>query len=183
MDGVLADFDLAFYERSCELVGESPFAFGDDPSKQAHRFMTDDIKPEFSHLRNKLRAQVEQEGWFLDLPEIEGAVEGMDRLIEFARVWICTKPLESNPWCRDEKAKWIRQKMGTYWETRLILAPDKSLIRGRLLLDDAIKPHWVPDSEWEPVVFPAPFNAPGTTHGADWRRWDWSMDPEELVAS
>jgi 5'-nucleotidase len=118
--------------------------------------------------------------WFYDLPVVEGAVEGMKRLAEAADVWVCTKPLEANHYCRDGKAWWVHRHLGPEWESRLIIAPDKSMVRGDILLDDAINLDWLPRASWQPVVFPAPFNG----DGSDWSclpRWTWGDPIEHLL--
>lgn len=174
-DGVLADFDSHFWER-CLQRG---YSFDCEPHEQRHRFATDHMTDKWE--RTHARFMVDHdEDWFADLPVIPGAVEGINALAEVADVWICTKPLEANTNCRDGKAQWVREHLGTEWEKRLIIAPDKSLIVGDILLDDAIKLEWLPRATWLPVVFPAPFNGAGS----EWERlprWDWSQPVEELL--
>lgn len=174
MDGPLADFDAAFYA----LCEGSEWPMHSTLADQCHRFATDCIlDPEHARLA---RQYVNTSRWFLDLPVVDGAAEGLDALADHADVWICTKPLEANPHCRDDKAAWIRRHLGTDWERRLVLTPDKSLVRGDVLLDDAIKLHWLETAEWQPVVFPTPWNGDGSEwHGI--RRWTWGDPIDELL--
>lgn len=174
-DGPLADFDAWFWQRCREHGWEFDCA----EHEQTARFATDHMPNRKE--RQMARAMVDNDPhWFDDLPVTPGAVEGIKELARYGDVWICTKPLEANRHCRDGKASWVRRHLGTEWETRLILAPDKSLVRGSVLLDDAIKMEWLPRAEWRPVVFPKPFNGAGS----EWEhlpRWTWGDDPKRLL--
>ena len=174
MDGPLADFDAAFYA----LCHASGWEMHSTLQTQCHRFATDCILDR-KHAR-LAREFVNSSRWFLDLPVTTGAIDGINELAEHADVWICTKPLEANLQCRDDKASWVRRVLGEEWERRLILTPDKSLVRGDILLDDAIKLHWLNTAEWEPVVFPTPWNG----CGSDWdglRSWKWGDPIADLL--
>lgn len=173
MDGPLADFDTAFWEAATE----AGFDFG-IPSleHQLHRFMTDHLP---RHLRDEAQAIVQQPGWFDGLPITSGAEEGVYDLLEAGvDLWVCTKPLESNPTCLNDKAAWINRYFPDLRD-RLITAPDKSMIKGDLLLDDAIKLDWIERAEWSPMVFTVPFNGPHSKW-ADLPHWSWS-DPIETL--
>lgn len=172
MDGPLADFDQLFFRR-CR---ENGWSLDCERRQQRHRFATDHMPDERE--RRLAREMVNTPGWFADLPVTDGALAGLNALADVADVWICSKPLEANPTCRDEKAKWLVEHFGAQWERRLILAPDKSLVRGDILLDDAPKRRWFDRAYWTPVLFDAPFNRDWT----DLPRWDWSRPVEELLA-
>lgn len=172
MDGPLADFDVHFFQR-CASEG---WTLDCTVEAQRHRFATDHIPNRRE--RDAARAMVDTPGWFRDLPVTPGAQDGLRGLAEFAEVWICTKPLEANGTCRDDKAAWLAEHFGDEWVQRLILAPDKSMVRGDVLLDDAPKPEWFGRADWWPVIFPEPWNA---AVYPDLPTWDWSSDPRELA--
>jgi 5'-nucleotidase len=175
MDGVLADFDLHFWNR-CTAEG---YVFDvDHHLDQRHRYFTDHI-PDSEH-RQAARLMVDSEGWFRDLPVIPGAVEGMDALCSAGLdVWVCSKPLDSNPTGRDEKAAWLTEYFPDFAE-RLILAPDKSMILGHVLLDDAPKLPWLERASWDAVVFAQPFNGPGSKWG-HLPHWTWGDPLADLL--
>lgn len=173
MDGPLAAFDSHGWERCVEAGHEFDTSF----HSRRHRFFTDHM-PHLHH-RKETRRMIESPGWFAGLPVTPGATEGVPELMEVFDVWVCTKPLEANPTCRDEKGRWLRQHF-PYLEDRLIIAPDKSLIRGDILLDDAIKPSWVSRAQWQAVVFTEPFNGEGS-EWADWPHWAWGDPIERLI--
>jgi len=156
MDGPLADFDLHFWHR-CQEQGFTFDVHG--PAFQAHRYFTEHIPNRAE--RRKARAMVDQAGWFAELPVTPGAVEGVASLLDAGfDVWVCTKPLEANPTCHSDKAQWIARHFPALTD-RLIIAPDKSMVRGDVLLDDAPHPAWFGRSAWRPVIFDAPFNRAG----------------------
>lgn len=104
-------------------------------------------------------------GWFRDLPVIDGAAEGMDALAEVGDVWICTKPMEVNPSCRDDKAAWVADHLGDKWLRRLIIA---------------IPLRWFKSAEWSPVMFATSWNG----EGSEWAgvaRWKWGDPIEDLL--
>lgn len=176
-DGPLADFDPHFHNRCRE---QGWYLDCEGAHDQTFRFATDHMPHEEQRLA--ARAMVDTAGWFRELPVVEGAIEGLNRLAEVpnSEVWICTKPLEANATCRDDKAWWLEQHFGREWVDRLILAPDKSLVQGHLLLDDAPKPEWSQRASWVPVIFPMNWNGAGS----DWDgqiHWQWGDDIEILV--
>lgn len=173
-DGPLAGFDRKFFAE-CDRNGWHLDCTLDG---QRHRFATDHVIDR-EH-RKAARDLVDSTRWFLDLPVVEGAVEGLDRLAEIADVWIVTKPLEANPWCRDDKAAWVRRHFGTDWEHRLVITPDKSIVSGDILLDDAPKLDWLPNAEWNPVIYSTPWNGAGSKW-AGLPHWSWDRPLVELI--
>lgn len=174
MDGPLADFDRHFYRR----CSERGYTFDvDGPEYQQHRYFTEHL-PNPSE-RKQARRMVDTAGWFAELPVVPGAQQGvLDLLNAGVEVWVCTKPLEVNPTCHSDKANWILRHFPPLHD-RLIIAPDKSMIAGDVLLDDAPKHEWLDHAPWRPVIFAAPFNAdqyPGC------RRWTWGDPLDDLLA-
>lgn len=175
MDGPLAAFDRQFLRR----VRENGWAMDiENEWEQRHRFATDHI---ISAKERKLaRAMVGSAGWFADLPVVDGALDGLLLLEEQADVWIVTKPLEVNPTCRDDKAAWMAKHFGERWLDKLIISPNKSMVRGHILLDDAPHIDWMEHASWHSVIFPMPWNDDGSKW-AGLPRWSWEDDTEELM--
>lgn len=153
MDGPLADFD----RHGWEVCQDRGWSFDvPDHEHQTARYFTDHMPNK--HERRWARELIESSGWFDSLPPTPGAIDGARELIEAGfDVWVCTKPLEANPTCRDDKGRWLRRHIPEL-EHKLILTPDKSMVVGAILLDDAPKMEWLPRSTWKPVIFDAPFN-------------------------
>lgn len=174
MDGPLASFDSAGYEM-CDRLNLDVLV---PRMERTARYFTDHLSHEH---RAVARAEIETPGWFRSLPVVEGAKEGVAELIASGiDVWVCTKPLEENPTCRDEKAAWLAEHFPRL-ERKLIITPDKSLIHGAVLLDDAPKIEWLARASWLPVIFPEPFNGPGSEWGG-LPRWTWGDPIERLCA-
>lgn len=106
MDGVLCDFDGAF---------------------------THDKKA-----NPKIEFPQSQKGFYLHLMPISGAIEAMDQLMgsEHLKAYILTAPSIYNPLSYTEKRQWVENHLGFEWVKRLIISPDKSLLKGDILIDD-----------------------------------------------
>ncbi len=91
-------------------------------------------------------------GFFLSLEPLEFAIEGLNILQTKYDVWILTRPSIKNTHCYTEKAEWIKKYFGEDMLNRMILCPDKSLVKGDFLIDDDIK-HGQPEFEGEWLHF------------------------------
>ncbi len=170
-DGPLADFDPHFHAM-CRDNGWHMDV--DGHHNQAHRFAEKHIV--FEDHRSRAMELVESPGWFLDLPVTPGAVDGINRLAEIpgAEVWICTKPMEANPTCRNDKQAWVERHLGHKWAQRLIMAPDKGVVRM------AAGVAWALRAAWVPVIFPMAWNGDGTAWDG-LLRWSWDDDVNTLA--
>jgi 5'(3')-deoxyribonucleotidase len=77
-------------------------------------------------------------GFFANLEPLEGAVECVQRLFgsEHLSPYILTAPSTVNPLCYTEKRIWVEKHLGMEMVERLIISPDKSLLKGDYLVDD-----------------------------------------------
>jgi 5'-nucleotidase len=75
-------------------------------------------------------------GFFLYLKPIQGAIKGIKILQTKYDVWILTRPSIKNTHCYTEKADWIKKYLGEDMLNKMILCPDKSLVKGEFLIDD-----------------------------------------------
>ena len=90
-----------------------------------------------------------QWGFFLGLKEIDRAIESISILGEKYDIWILTRPSTKNINCYSEKAKWVLDHLGQEMVDKLILCPNKALLKGDYLVDDKI---WE-DFEGEQIHF------------------------------
>ena len=106
MDGVLCDFEGAFL-RDQKAFPEIPY-----PQSRA--------------------------GFYIGLKPVKGAIEAMDALMRDENIdpYILTAPSLYNPLSYTEKRIWVEDHLGFEWVKRLIISPDKSLLRGDILIDD-----------------------------------------------
>jgi 5'(3')-deoxyribonucleotidase len=81
-------------------------------------------------------------GFFIDLPLIDGAKDGINAVAKFYDTWILTRPSIKNPLCYTEKRVWVEQQLGMKWVKKLIISPNKGLLRGDYLIDDQPWPNF-----------------------------------------
>lgn len=178
MDGPMADFDKHHWDLCVSAGLEFDI---DSVEQQTHRYLSDHI------VGRKARREAYKiccaAGFFRELPVVEGLLGGLEQIERIGvDVWICAKPMADNPHCRDEKAAWVREHVPHLLD-KLIIAPDKSKIRGDALLDDAINVQWPDRAVWRPIIFDAPYNRDGS-EWERWNRWRWGdpiEDLEELI--
>ena len=175
MDGVLVDFDAWIYERRDLWPSLNP-----DRSQQRAYFLTDEVSKTDAV---KMRETVNAGRVFRDAPPLPGAIAGVWALAEEADVWICTKPLEANAHCRDDKAAWLRKHLGPEFENKLIIAPNKGLVHGAVLLDDHPKKAHIEIATWKPVIYNQPFNQwqGGESEFDAYPHYSWDMPLEDLL--
>lgn len=175
MDGVIADFDGWLFDRS-HLFPSLNVTY----QERDHYFLTDNVNKEDA---SKMRSLVNSSRIFAELDPLPGAVAGLWALAEEADVWICTRPLEANPHCRDDKGAWLRKHFGPEFEKRMILTSDKSLVRGAVLLDDHPKQVEIDRALWRPVVYSQPFNTWRDGAGAwdAYPHYSWDLPLEDLL--
>ncbi len=80
-----------------------------------------------------------QYGFFMELEEIPHSVGSVKMLSEDFDMWFLTAPSTRNPSSYAEKNYWIRNHFGQEWCDKLIISPNKSLLRGQYLIDDNLK--------------------------------------------
>lgn len=117
----------------------------------------------------KLKYPQSKVGFFLDLKPIDGAIESMNTLMTKYDVWILTRPSIKNTHCYTEKAEWIKKYFGEDMLEKLILCPDKSLVKGDYLIDDDNR-HGQTEFEGEHIHF-----------ATDERFKTWSQVVEYLI--
>jgi hypothetical protein len=75
-------------------------------------------------------------GFFSRLKPVEGALESISLLEKYYDVFILTRPSIKNLHSYSEKAEWVEKYLGEEYLEKLILCPDKSLVKGNFLIDD-----------------------------------------------
>lgn len=79
-----------------------------------------------------------QYGFFASLQPIDGAIDAIKTLLLRAdiEVFILTAPSIKNPLCYTEKRIWVEKWLGMAMVERLIISPNKGILRGDILIDD-----------------------------------------------
>jgi len=110
----------------------------------------DDVLCAFSKTKNMaLEIDPNQEyphsvrGFYENLEPLEGAIDALNALRNRAEyeVYILTAPSVFNPLSYTEKRNWVEKHIGFEMLNRLIISPDKSLLRGDILIDDRLNGH------------------------------------------
>lgn len=164
MDGVTVDFYGGTTDRWRQ---ENPNEFF-IPTEEIRHFFIREGYPE--HLRERITELHCRKGFFLNLPLIPGALEGVKHLLRHWRgVRICTTPIPESLFCIDEKREYILRYFGPRLADSIIFANDKTVIPGRFLIDDRSEIAGMQKPTWEHILFAAPHNR----HVVDRPRVDW----------
>lgn len=151
MDGVLADFDGAtelFLRQQHPHIPIAPrknFYFSDDYQDKAQQAIIRDFQASQFFFRN--------------LPEIPGAIEGWQRIIDLGyEPRICSSPLSSNAWCEAEKLEWVEQHLSKQARQTAVITKEKEKVDGIALIDDRPSIKNAEQAAWQHVVFHQPYN-------------------------
>ena len=83
-----------------------------------------------------------QYGFFADLKLLPNALRAMTILGYYYDVWIATRPSYLNPLCYTEKRVCVEKTLGLSWVEKLIIIPNKGLLKGDFLIDDNLWPEF-----------------------------------------
>lgn len=102
-------------------------------------------------------------GFFENLEVIDGAIDAVNQLREhdIYDPWILTAPSTRNAHSYTEKHNWIKKHFGYEFTKKLIISPNKGLLKGAFLIDDYIDGKGQEDFEGELIHF-------GTERYANW---------------
>jgi 5'(3')-deoxyribonucleotidase len=105
-----------------------------------------------------------QYGFYANLAPITGAVESVKKLINSERFdpYILTAPSTRNPFSYTEKRVWIEKYFGIEFTEKLIISPNKGLLKGDILIDDLIEGRGQENFEGKIMQF-------GSTDYPDWK--------------
>lgn len=79
-----------------------------------------------------------KEGFYRNLPVMEGAKEAVEELMKLGDVYIASKPTTKNFSCATEKYEWINEHFPQLIK-KVFLTCDKTLLKGDFLIDDDIR--------------------------------------------
>ena len=152
-DDVLNDFN-AHFQRIWKPI--CPPEFYVPPEKQKI-FNLQDNYPQ--HLRQQITDIYTAPGFVFNLPPIEAGINAVKEMMRMGLdVYICTSPLPEYENCVLEKYKWVERFFGRTMTRKLILTGDKTLIKGKFLIDDKPEIFGSEQPAWERVVYDRPWN-------------------------
>ncbi|KAF4661579.1 5', 3'-nucleotidase, cytosolic [Perkinsus chesapeaki] len=167
MDGCVVDWDSGF---------RSAWGHRSDIDRSKSYAMEQCVPERFKKQATELFCS---KGFFASLPAMPGSLDAIREMgaLPGVSLLLCTSPILASSFCHQEKAQWVKERLGSEWLKRLIITSDKTRIRGDVLIDD--KPY-ITGSEnptWEHVLFTAPYNSDIPPDGRyrldnweDWRR-------------
>jgi len=171
-DGPLADFEEEWLNRWREKY---PDEFYIDHVDREDFYIHDQYP---KHLRAQVDAVYHAPGFYRNLPVVKGCQEAMFEMLDMGiDVRICTAPLPAYQNCVLEKYEWIEEHLGMEFVLRTIIAPDKTLVRGDILLDDKPTVKGSMKPTWEHVLYTSPYNRRIT----DQKRLTWDNWKEVLL--
>lgn len=130
MDGTLADLEGRFLEQYRALFPKNPAL---DPETLPWNVPA--ILPEAD--RGAFWNILSKEGFFAGLDPLPGAIEAFHAMrAEGHDVVVCTSPLISSRWCESEKRHWVEERLGREFTRDMVIAHDKTLVIGDVLIDD-----------------------------------------------
>ncbi len=154
-DGVLADFELGFYQawQSSGYANECPAI----ELTERNTFYVAKQYPE--KFRSQIYQMVTKKGFFNNLPPMAGAVDAMNAMQQAGHeVFICTSPLTTWYNCVAEKYAWVETHLGSEWTKKIILTKDKTLVQGDILIDDKPVITGCMPPTWQHVLYDCPYN-------------------------
>lgn len=79
-----------------------------------------------------------QYGFFTKLLPLPGSIDAVQAFLDSDKYdpYILTAPSVKNPLCYTEKRVWVENHLGFEMVNRLIISPNKSLLKGDYLIDD-----------------------------------------------
>ena len=174
LDGVLCNLDSSILKSYRQIYPDYRFIPLDQRVGQCSDL---DYLQRFSRKEaNAVQRILKTPGFFRTLEPNADAVEAVKRLNVRRRdlkVYLCTTPWYRNSTCVQDKMDWVEDNLGKRWIRKMIITPDKSLIKGDILFDDKPKV----SGEFEHVMVRCQHNS----HvDAKWVLEDWK-DVEQII--
>lgn len=164
MDNTLAEFEQAFLD---EWRRRYPSEFFVPLEKRRHFHAVDDYPEDY---REKIYDLYHSKGFIRNLPAVEGGIPAVKAMVATGHdVRLCSSHMFRYDHCVLEKYQWVEAHLGAPFVDRLILARDKTLIRGDVLIDDKPMISGITTPMWEHILYDRPYNQ-GIT---DKRRLTW----------
>ncbi len=153
MDGVLADFEARFIQDWKKKFPHHPYV----PLEERETFYLEESYPD--GLKKDIESIFSAPGFFQNLDVIKGGKEALAKMQGLGHeVFICTTPISKYENCVLEKYHWVANNLGYEWTKRIIVAKDKTLIYGNILIDDKPEQVGLKTPSWKHVLFNAPYN-------------------------
>lgn len=159
-DGVLADFGGGLLD----ILGGRPLVY-------------DFISELPAALAADVRKRCNDPGFWRTLEPIEGAIEGVATLREFAEVYVVSSPWSTCVGWHYARLKWLEAAFG-FGRESFVATPSKFLVFGDVLVEDRPETlvQWLEQNPGRGILFDQAYNrefATTTYHGLE-RAFDWA---------
>lgn len=171
---LLVDMDQVLYDFVGGVNAKLPPGIKPQPDPDVYWYFN--MYP--AEQRPALYSITNKPGFFLNLPLYKGVQKCIWELAESGYdIWFVSTPLRSNPLSTTEKIEAIVRDFGWEWADKLILTHDKTLIRGRILIDD--KPDIIGSTipTWDQVYMDHAYNR----NMGGYRIFSWDIDEVKSV--
>jgi len=164
MDGVVADLTNTLLDQYNYLTNEK-IAIDQIKSTKTFKWVGDPM------LMKKL---LECPGFMRGLPPIDGAIEGVEKLVKLGYDVVFVSNATNGPTSGHEKREWLKFYFSKTWTkyVPLILTHQKYRVRGDVLLDDDPK-NFENLRETKGLLFNQPYNASLIVSGNVERIYGW----------
>lgn len=170
MDNTLVNWDKEFARRWAE---QRPDDDADMIKDRQHFELEQNFNKELMPVAVEIMSQA---GFYAALEPQPGAIGAVREMSDAGlHVLFCTAPMPFQyETCVAEKYAWVRQWLGEEFLPRMIITRDKTVVKGRVLIDDkpAVKGR-CDEPEWEHIVFEQPYNVgvKGRPRMKNWAEW------------
>lgn len=169
MDNTIVDYDTEFARRWLQL-------YPNDSTERIRRRQFFEMEKNFPpNLQADVKRVIAQPDFFRSLKPYDGAIEALREMHAVGlHVMLCTSPsLFQMETCAAGKYAWVREYLGEEWMPRLVITRDKTVVRGRVLIDDKpVMRGACERPEWTQVLFEQPYNVKvDKPRIKSWRHW------------
>lgn len=172
MSLILVDMDGVVVDWSSKFAHDLEFYYPNFEFEEMREFVTPTHLPlEYQDAINTVKFR---SGFYAEMEPIDGAIAAVNDMARYHDVFLCSAQEVYNATCESDKKGWVREYMGDFWATRLILTKDKTMVRGDILIDDRPDVTGLLEPLWTHVLFSAPYNdnvfdKPRMDNWSEWR--------------
>jgi len=166
-DGPLADETTRLFEILQERYPDRPDIYA---RKRGVFTLRENFSEDFHEAIEDIRRS---KNFYLSFQPVPGSTQAIKEMLELGHeVFICTSPLSHYEHCVVEKFQWVEKHLGEEFTRKIILAKDKTVVRGDILIDDRPEVTGAVIPEWEHILYNSTYNK-GVTNKrrVDWENW------------
>lgn len=167
MDNVVVDSGIAYRNLVDKTFPELPRI----PEESIKVWDSEGLYP--PEYTQKLHDLWNTPGLFANMKPVKGSLEALADLGRLNHLVLCTMPPAKSKTAWQEKAEWIKEYLGQRWldEKRVVMTGDKTIIHGRILIDDKPSITGAMEPIWEHIVYDLPYNQETLGRRMTWKNY------------